>query len=97
MKLYENFFKRFIDFCLSFVGFIVLSPLLLVLSIIGAIAMKGNPFFCQPRPGKNEKVFKILFNDRTNIDDTGCLQQIAGRSTDALGYSWGNRPIWKQE
>ena len=70
MKLYENFFKRFIDFCLSFVGFIVLSPLLLVLSIIGVIAMKGNPFFCQPRPGKNEKVFKLIkFRTMSNAKD----------------------------
>ena len=70
MKIYENFFKRFIDFYLSFLGFIVLFPLLLILSIIGAIAMKGNPFFCQPRPGKNEKVFKLIkFRTMSNAKD----------------------------
>ena len=70
MKIYENFFKRFIDFCLSFVGFIILFPLLLFLSIIGAIAMRGNPFFCQPRPGKDEKVFKLIkFRTMSNAKD----------------------------
>lgn len=70
MKIYENFFKRFIDFCLSFVGFIVLSPFLLTLSIIGTIAMKGSPFFCQPRPGKEEKVFKLIkFRTMSNAKD----------------------------
>ena len=70
MKIYEKFFKRFIDFCLSFIGFIILFPLLLILSIIGAIAMKGNPFFCQPRPGKNEKVFKLIkFRTMSNAKD----------------------------
>ena len=70
MKIYENFLKRFIDFCLSFIGFIILFPLLLLLSIIGAIAMKGNPFFCQPRPGKDEKVFKLIkFRTMSNAKD----------------------------
>lgn len=70
MKIYENFFKRFIDFGLSFMGFIVLFPLLLILSVIGAITMKGNPFFCQPRPGKNEKVFKLIkFRTMSNAKD----------------------------
>ena len=70
MKIYENFLKRFIDFCLSFIGFIILFPLLLLLSIIGAIAMKGNPFFCQPRPGKDEKIFKLIkFRTMSNAKD----------------------------
>lgn len=70
MKIYENFFKRFIDFCLSFVGLIILFPLFLILSIIGAIAMKGNPFFCQPRPGKDEKIFKLIkFRTMSNAKD----------------------------
>lgn len=70
MKIYENFFKRFIDFYLAFIGLIILFPLLLILSIIGAIAMKGNPFFCQPRPGKDEKVFKLIkFRTMSNAKD----------------------------
>lgn len=58
--MYAKFFKRIIDFCLSLVGIIVLSPLLLMLMILGAMFMKGNPFFTQLRPGKDEKIFKLI-------------------------------------
>ena len=57
---YRQFFKRFYDIVLSGLAIIVLSPLLLILTILGAIKMKGNPFFTQERPGKNEKVFKLI-------------------------------------
>ena len=50
--MYAKFFKRLLDFILSLVALIVLSPILLIFMIVGAIAMKGNPFFLQPRPGK---------------------------------------------
>lgn len=58
--MYAKFLKRMIDFCLAFVGLVVLSPILLVLVIVGAIAMKGNPFFTQLRPGKNERIFRLV-------------------------------------
>lgn len=58
--LYRQFFKRFYDIVLSGLAIIVLSPLLLVLTIVGAIKMKGNPFFVQPRPGKNERIFNLI-------------------------------------
>ena len=58
--LYRSFFKRFYDMLLSGIALIILSPILLVLMIIGAIKMKGNPFFTQLRPGKNEKIFKLI-------------------------------------
>ncbi len=48
------------DFLLSLCALIVLSPVLLVLIGLGAIAMKGNPFFTQLRPGKNEKIFELI-------------------------------------
>jgi lipopolysaccharide/colanic/teichoic acid biosynthesis glycosyltransferase len=68
--MYEKFFKRLIDFCLSLFALIVLSPVLLVLIILGAIIMKGNPFFTQLRPGKNEKIFKLIkFRTMTNEKD----------------------------
>ena len=68
--MYANFFKRMIDFTLSFIGLIVLSPVLLLLTIIGAVKMKGNPFFTQERPGKNEKIFKLVkFRTMTNEKD----------------------------
>jgi lipopolysaccharide/colanic/teichoic acid biosynthesis glycosyltransferase len=58
--MYGKIFKRLIDFILALIGIIVLSPLLLVLIILGAIFMGGNPFFTQERPGLNEKVFKLV-------------------------------------
>lgn len=63
--MYAKCFKRVIDFTLSVIALIVLSPVLLILVIVGAIAMKGNPFFLQPRPGKKgkdgkEKIFKLI-------------------------------------
>lgn len=68
--MYAKFFKRLFDFLLSFFALIVLSPLFLILSIIGAIAMRGNPFFTQERPGKNEKIFKLIkFRTMTNRKD----------------------------
>ena len=55
---YRSFFKRFYDILLSGLALIILSPVLLILTVLGAIKMKGNPFFTQLRPGKNEKIFK---------------------------------------
>ena len=75
--MYARFFKRAIDLLLSLVACIILLPLLVALTIVGAIAMRGNPFFVQPRPGKkdkngNEKIFCLLkFRTMTN-------QRIAG-------------------
>lgn len=73
--MYEKFFKRVIDFVASLVALILLSPVLLLLTIIGSFAMKGNPFFRQPRPGKkdkygNEKIFKLVkFRTMSNAKD----------------------------
>ncbi len=73
--LYKQFFKRFYDFILSFIAIVVLSPLLLILTIVGAIAMRGNPFFVQPRPGKKdrngkERIFKLIkFRTMSNKKD----------------------------
>ncbi|MBQ7225184.1 MAG: sugar transferase [Clostridia bacterium] len=68
--LYRQFFKRFYDIFLSGLALLVLSPILLILIIVGAINMKGNPFFTQQRPGKNEKIFKLIkFRTMTNEKD----------------------------
>ena len=68
--MYAKFLKRVIDFALSLIALIVLSPILLVLVIVTAVAMKGNPFFTQLRPGKNEKIFKLIkFRTMTNEKD----------------------------
>lgn len=73
---YKQFFKRFYDIILSGMALILLSPLLLVLTIVGAVAMHGNPFFVQPRPGKidpqtgKEKIFKLVkFRTMSNLKD----------------------------
>lgn len=58
--MYANFFKRLIDFTLALAALLVLSPVLLVLMVLGAVKMKGNPFFTQLRPGKDEKIFKLI-------------------------------------
>lgn len=84
---YRQFFKRFYDIVLSGMALIVLSPLLLVLTVVGAIAMGGNPFFVQPRPGKidkktgKEKIIKLLkFRTMSNkTDENGNLLPDAER------------------
>lgn len=64
--IYAKYIKRLLDFVLSLCAVTVLSPILLILTIIGAVVMKGNPFFVQERPGKidsktgEEKIFKLI-------------------------------------
>lgn len=64
--IYARYIKCLMDFFLSLCAVIVLSPILLVLTAIGAIVMKGNPFFVQERPGKidpktgKERIFKLI-------------------------------------
>jgi len=68
--LYERFFKRLLDFVLSLCALLVLSPLLLLLSALGLVKMKGNPFFSQERPGWHEKIFRLYkFRTMTNEKD----------------------------
>lgn len=57
---YERLIKRGMDFTLSLMALLVLWPVLAVLAIVGAWKMKGNPFFTQERPGKDEKIFKLI-------------------------------------
>lgn len=58
--MYQHFSKRLIDFFFGLIGLIILSPLFLTLIILGAIFMRGNPFFTQARPGRYEKIFKLI-------------------------------------
>ena len=68
--MYPRFFKRVIDFFCALAAICVLSPLMFVLTLLGAIKMRGNPFFTQPRPGKDEKIFKLVkFRTMTNARD----------------------------
>jgi len=68
--IYEKYIKRLLDFMLSLCAIIVLSPILLILTIVGAIVMRGNPFFTQERPGKDERIFKLVkFRSMDNRKD----------------------------
>ncbi len=68
--MYAKCFKRVFDFILSLSAIIVLSPILIVLMIVGAVAMGGNPFFTQERPGKRERIFKLIkFRTMNNKKD----------------------------
>lgn len=68
--MYAKCFKRVIDFTLSLLGLIILSPILLVLIVLGTVFMRGNPFFTQKRPGKDEKIFKLIkFRTMNNRKD----------------------------
>lgn len=58
--MYARYFKRVMDVSLSLAVLTVLLPLLTVLTVVGAVKMKGNPFFTQLRPGKNEKIFRLI-------------------------------------
>lgn len=86
---YRVFFKRFYDMLLSGLALLVLSPILLILTVLGAIKMKGNPFFTQLRPGKinkktgEEKIFKLIkFRTMTcETDENGKLLPDAKRLT----------------
>lgn len=58
--MYRDFIKRIIDFLVSLIGLILLFPLLLVVALVLLIINKENPLFFQSRPGKNNKIFKIV-------------------------------------
>lgn len=58
--MYEKIFKRIIDFFISFFLLVLLSPFLILITIALYIQNKGNSFFLQTRPGKNQKAFKIM-------------------------------------
>lgn len=73
--MYRKYFKTIIDIISAFVGLIITLPISILAAILIAFANRGNPFFFQIRPGKNEKLFKIIkfktMNDKR--DDAGIL------------------------
>lgn len=81
--MYKNFFKRLTDFIMAFFGLLILSPIFLLVTIGLFFANNGKPFFFQMRPGKDERIFKIIkfktMNDKT--DDKGNLLSDAKRLT----------------
>ena len=67
---YEKYFKRLLDIVCSLAAIIVFSWLYIILIILGAIFMRGNPFFTRERPGKDEKIFKLIkFRSMDNRKD----------------------------
>jgi lipopolysaccharide/colanic/teichoic acid biosynthesis glycosyltransferase len=72
MNLYRNIFKRVMDFLLSLIGLIVLSPVLLIVVIFLIVANDGKPFFFQLRPGKKARIFRLVkfktMNDRRDSE-----------------------------
>lgn len=59
--MYAHFLKRLLDFCISLVAIIVLSPILLIVTIWLHFANKGaGAFFTQERPGKDAKIFRVI-------------------------------------
>ena len=58
--MYPKYIKRILDFFLSLCALLVLSPVLTVLTVLTWIKMRGNPFFTQLRPGKDEKIFRLI-------------------------------------
>ncbi len=69
--MYKRFFKRALDFCISLIALICLSPLLLVVTIWLHFANKGaGAFFLQERPGKGGKIFKVV-KFKTMTDERG--------------------------
>src|SRR5690606_6414632 len=81
--MYKTFFKRLIDFIAALFGLIILSPVFLLVTIGLFFANQGRPFFFQARPGKDERIFKIVkfktMNDKT--DEQGKLLPDADRLT----------------
>ncbi|RYU90214.1 sugar transferase [Mucilaginibacter terrigena] len=71
-KLYSNFFKPLIDTILALMGFIILSPVFLIVAVLLLIFNRGKAFFLQPRPGKGGRIFRVIkfktMNDRRGID-----------------------------
>ncbi len=70
--MYKNFLKRILDVVMSLSILILVSPIFIVVYILLVLANKGDAFFVQQRPGKNEKVFKIMkfksMNDKKDIN-----------------------------
>ena len=68
--MYAKYLKRPLDFFCALAAILCLSPLLILLTVVGAFKMRGNPFFTQPRPGQDEKIFKLIkFRTMTNQRD----------------------------
>ena len=84
--LYKVLIKRIIDLMVSTLALLLLSPIFLIIAIALSITYRGNPFFIQPRPGRNTKIFKIIKFRTMNMkcNDEGILLPDSERIT-AIG------------
>jgi lipopolysaccharide/colanic/teichoic acid biosynthesis glycosyltransferase len=78
--MYKKYFKRIVDFLISLLGLLVLSPLFIIIIIFLFIANNGSPFFFQNRPGKDGVVFKIVkfktMNDKKDQNGNLCSDEM---------------------
>jgi lipopolysaccharide/colanic/teichoic acid biosynthesis glycosyltransferase len=58
--MYKTYIKRFLDFIIALIGLVLIFPLFILVIIGLFFANQGKPFFLQLRPGKNERIFKII-------------------------------------
>lgn len=81
--MYKNYLKRLFDFLAAFFGLLILSPIFIIVTVALFFANQGKPFFFQARPGKNERIFKIIkFKTMNDKKDTeGNLLSDAERLT----------------
>lgn len=81
--MYRLFFKRLVDFCLALFVLLLISPVFLIVTISLFFANKGKPFFLQERPGKGERIFRIVkFKSMTDkVDNNGKLLPDVDRLT----------------
>lgn len=83
MQFYRNYFKRFLDLIVSLVAFSLLLPLFIIVTGLLYVANQGKPFFVQPRPGRNGRIFRLVkfktMNDKK--DAAGNLLSDAERLT----------------
>lgn len=66
--MYKSYIKRIVDFVVALSAFVLLLPVFILVALVLSIANRGTPFFLQTRPGKNERLFKVIkfktMNDR---------------------------------
>ncbi|TYA71861.1 sugar transferase [Seonamhaeicola marinus] len=68
--MYRNFLKRVLDFFLALISLLIFSPIFIVITLVLIFVNEGKPFFTQKRPGKNEKIFRIIkFKSMTDKKD----------------------------
>jgi lipopolysaccharide/colanic/teichoic acid biosynthesis glycosyltransferase len=85
--MYKTVIKPFLDFLISLIILLAISPLFLMITIVLILYYKGNPFFTQDRPGKNEKVFKIIkYKTMNNNKDSNGNLLTDSERLNSIGY-----------